>query len=484
MTQSEDKPLPLGVSARTGRPLRELDEPAVAAMLEREHEPAPESVAHSERSSPTGASFALEGGIDAGDLSQAGWGILFAPNVGQAIKDALAPLVAHRRAQGANPCVVFDGPTSWLPGDTAVSWLARQGRGVRLDVVNPDNGVPFYLLLVGPPEDLPFEFQYGLDLYWAVGRLWLPTADDFRSYADSVIAYETASAVPTSRQVALFSPEHEFDAATQLFNAQVSAPLQSGEGPRPAPLGTRQRFQLRAYRGADATKDALDSIVSGTIPGGAPSILFSGGHGMEFDASDPLQAATQGALVCQDWPGFGAIDGSHWYAASDVSSHAKVHGLIHVMFACYGGGCPSHDEFDRLGGTPRQLAERAFFSRLPQRLLSDPGGGALAVLAHIDRAWAYSFQAPRGGSQVQGFRDVLGRLMIGERIGQATDSFNLRWAALSTTLAEYQLDAFRGADVPLRTLGRMWVARDDARNFVVLGDPAVRIRVEDLSELP
>jgi hypothetical protein len=477
MTQPDDRPLPMGVSARTGRPLQDLSEPAIEAMLGRERDAGPEAIAHAERASPTGVSFALEGGIDAGDLAQAGWGVLFAPGVDQDIKDALGPLIAHRRQQGANPCVVFDGPTSYLPGDDAVSWLAR--RRVRLDVVNPDNGVPFYLLMVGSPEQLPFEFQYGLDLYWGVGRLWLQAADDFRRYAESVIAYETAPGVRATRQVALFSPEHDFDAATQLFNAQVTTPLQSGEGTRPVPLGTRQRFALQVFRGADATKDALSRVFRGDVPGGAVSLLFSGGHGMEFELDDPRQDANQGALVCQDWPGFGAIDPSHWFAASDVPHDAKVHGLIHVMFACYGGGCPSRDQFDRLGTSPRPLAAQPFFSRLPQRLLAHEGG-ALAVLAHIDRAWAYSFQAPRGGSQVQGFRDVLNRLMIGERIGQATDTFNLRWAALSTTLAEMQLDLHRGVDVPLGTLGRLWVARDDARNFMVLGDPAVRLRVEDL----
>jgi hypothetical protein len=104
----------------------------------------------------------------------------------------------------------------------------------------------------------------------------------------------------------------------------------------------------------------------------------------------------------------------------------------------------------------------------------------LAVLAHIERAWAYSFQGQKGGSQIQGFRDVIGRLLRGERIGQATDMFNIRWAAISTELSDLQNDIAKGENVLPRRLGNLWVARDDARNFMILGDPAVRLRVEDM----
>src|SRR4029434_7856131 len=107
------------------------------------------------------------------------------------------------------------------------------------------------------------------------------------------------------------------------------------------------------------------------------------------------------------------------------------------------------------------IADKPFLSRLPQKMLAHPNGGALAVLAHVERAWAYSFQGQRGGGQVQGFRDVIGRLLRGERIGQATDTFNVRWAALSTVLAERQLDLHHGGDVSARALGRLWIARED-----------------------
>ena len=83
----------------------------------------------------------------------------------------------------------------------------------------------------------------------------------------------------------------------------------------------------------------------------------------------------------------------------------------------------------------------------------------------------------------EGFRDVLGRLMRGQRIGSATDNFNLRWAGLSAELAEVMVDARQGHPVDMDKLAMAWVARDDARNYIVLGDPAVRLRVEDMPEL-
>lgn len=58
--------------------------------------------------------------------------------------------------------------------------------------------------------------------------------------------------------------------------------------------------------------------------------------------------------------------------------------------------------------------------------------------------------------------------------------FNIRWAALSSELADLHADLLQGADVSMKTLGDLWVARDDARNFMILGDPAVRLRVEDM----
>lgn len=476
--REDDAPVPFGVRLDTGMPLRRLTEDAVKALAGSEQETGADSIALASRADAAGVAFAVEGGIDSNDLGQAGWGVLYSPSVSAEIKAALKPLLDHRKAQ-ARPFVVFDGPTGFWSGDRANDWLKR--RGVRMDVVNPDNGVPFYLLLVGPPEEMPFEFQYSLDLYWGVGRLWFDEADEFRRYAESVVAYETAAQVPTVRRAALFATEHDFDEATQLFTRQVAGPLSAEEDGRVGRVWQRARFGLQKHLGEKATRAALDSILRGKN-GGTPALLVSGTHGLECPLEHPQQKEWQGAVVCQDWSGYGDIQPEHWFGAAEVAQDAKLAGMMHFFFACYGGGTPEFDNYDRLNGAPRRIAAKPFFSRLPQAMLSHREGGALAVLAHIERAWAYSFQGQRRGGQIQGFRDVIGRLLRGERIGQATDMFNLRWAALGTDLIEMQAELAHGAEVPMGKLGSLWVSRDDARNYMILGDPAVRLRVEDMPE--
>lgn len=476
MNDEIDETLCLGVSAQTGRPLPDVTPAGLSSLVGREEKPDPERTILERRADPAEASFGVIAEIqDPNDLAEAGWGVVFACDCDPAIRQALQPLLEHRRAQAGELFKVLEGPA---PGESATDWIARNG--ATLDVVDPYKGIPYFLLLIGSPESIPFEFQYKLDIYWAVGRLFFPSTDEYARYAEGVVAYETAPVVKTRRQVALFATEHDFDVATRLFTNKVAKPLVSPAGHYGA-LGSKQKFALRPYLGADATKENLGKILMGQDNEGVPALLFSGTHGMAFALDDARQSATQGALVCQDWPGYGSIAADHWFAAADLPAAADLSGLIHFCFACYSGGCPREDDFARTAAGPRPIAERPMIARLPQALLAHPGGGALASLGHIDRAWAYSFTSERNSGQEQGMRDVLARILAGQRIGHATDQFNIRWGALSTDLTELLQDMKFGRQVPDRELAQRWIARDDARNYCILGDPAVRLRVDAMS---
>src|SRR5262249_22855036 len=176
-------------------------------------------------------------------------------------------------------------------------------------------------------------------------------------------------------------------------------------------------------------------------------------------------------------PGGGRPEPEHCLAATDVSDDSRVHGLIAFFFACYGAGTPALDSFGVTPGQqPLRLAPEPLVAALPRRLLAHPGGGALAVFGHVDRAWTPSIRPPDVPTQLQPFRNLIGRVLRGEPVGVALDDFRDRYVSRSLALLpEPDQPPLRG-----RELARAWLERNDARNFVLLGDPAVRLRPECL----
>lgn len=406
-------------------------------------------------------------GVDPGNLASAGWGVVFARDTPPVVREALRPLLDHRRRQATGILPEGYRELEHLPGDSKADLLSRYGTGGD-GPVDPEE-LPYYLLLVGSPTQIPFTVQYELALHYAVGRLWFESPEKYAGYAASIVQVESGNPPPHRRAV-FFGPVHPGDKATEL-----SAEFLSRELAARVAENREARWSVETVLGDAATKARLASLLHDS----PPAFLLTAGHGVSPDNSDPRQREIQGALICREWPGPGTdIDPEHWFAAADLNPAADLAGLIAFHFACFSGGTPNQDDF--LGLVPRKYLapEDAFLARLPQGLLGRPGGrGAQAVIAHIDRVWKDSFlyREDPPGADLRVFRSAVAMILDGVPVGHAMHPFSLRHAALSAQVTTQLADQRGGRSIDLERLGALWLASHDARNYLVLGDPAVRL---------
>jgi len=417
------------------------------------------------------AHWAIKEGLDAGDLAQAGWGVIFAfsdKDKTSAIKDALKPLLDWRRSQAAklkeHRYKEYTGPAAYRPNETKNAFLSRHGMGP--GPADPDK-VPYYLLIVGDPEAIPYRVQYQLDVQYAVGRIHFDNVEDYAQYAHNVVlAEQKAPFLP--RQMTFVGVSNPDDEATQLSAEKLIRPLAEHIAQK------QPGWSVKTFKPEESTKAQLDTLLNGGAD--KSSLLFTASHGMGFPLNHELQRRRQGALLCQDWPGKRqwkqAVPESFYFSGDDLSSRANLLGTIAFLFACYGAGTPKLDEFAHRDGKRAQIAPSAFMANLPRRMLQQ---GALAVIGHVERAWQVSFIWDKAGAQLEVFKSNFKRLMEGLPIGNAFEYFNERYAEISSDLSAYLEEISFGETPDNERLVGMWTANNDSRSYVIVGDPAVRV---------
>ena len=423
-----------------------------------------------------GGHLALARDGDPDALNEAGWALVLPADSDQArrnaIKDALQPLLDRRRRQVDNSRYK---ELLCAPAWTTDEFLGTHGAGP--GSAEPDK-VPYYVLLVGSPEEIPFSVQYDLGVQYAVGRLHFADLDGYRRYAEGVVRAEREGRTDEP-SAAFFGVDG--DRSTQRSATELVAPLADlAAAHRPPP------WRVSRYVGAQATKQRLKRLLGGDD---TPWLLFTASHGLGLfrESDSERQRRVHGALVCQDWPGRGAPTREQFFAAEDLASDVDLRGLIGFHFACFGAGTPVYNSFhdyDRLLSrhleTGERVTDRPFVARLPMSMLER---GALAVIGHVDRAWsvAFSWKDPSGRDfrYTTTFEDVVSRLLRGRRAGYAMEYFGLLGATLGARIAALQRDLRNPMASPVSDAqwAYSFLCWHNARNHILLGDPAVRLPV-------
>lgn len=397
-------------------------------------------------------------------LQKVGWGVIFTHDADPAVQEALDPLLALRREQAQDGFRVF----TYRPGEKVGRFLIRY----EVAPASPRfERIPYYLLIVGGPDVIPWEFQYQLAVDYAVGRVHFDFPDDYANYAQSVVAVEEGG-VRLPRKATFFTVVNPDDRSTGMAREHLTLPLLADLRDENA------HWSIDDVSDEDAMKTRLARLLGGPE---TPAFLFTSCHSMGFGKDDPRQFTHQGALLCRDWPGpkawRGSIPEDFYFAGHDVSKEANLLGLVAFFTDDYTAGMPHIADFSH---EPSPLTSQAFVGRLPKRLLSHPRGGALAVIGHVERMRGFRFLRQESGESSEHFVHAVSRLLSGYPVGAAMEPFNQRYVRLATYLSAMLDESRLGAErQSVEDLRRFWTVVKDTRNWVIIGDPAVRLAVSD-----
>ena len=407
------------------------------------------------------------------DPVKAGWGVIFHEEESCLIKQALEPLL-QKRSKTVAP---HFREMIYKQGESKNGFLGRYGVGP--GPVEPTR-VPYYLLIVGPPTRIPFSIQYMLSTRYAVGRLCLDTPEEYAQYAQNICSLEEDDTRGPKR-MAFFGVENPDDPLTEMSNQWLMNPLS-----RILDEKKPEDWQIDTFIGKNADKSQLQRLLGGSQ---SPALLFTTSHGIQLREPPHLQKQIQGSIICSDWPGpawQGQLQRAHYFSHLDVGEQGDLRGMISFHFGCYTGGTPRYDSFFK---DPREqeadhgdaaeppenplLAEEPFVARLPQRLLARKKGLS-AVVAHVDQAFPHSFFWDETLNQTLVFQQLFLELMKGSPVGFAMKVISRRCSDIEMELMTGQ-EMDPGWVSSPDEKAKLWIGYQDAKNYVILGDPLARV---------
>lgn len=256
-------------------------------------------------------------GIDPKLISETGWGIIFPANIDPQIREALSELINHRRQEAGEYFQEYEV----YSGETANDFLPRFGTNV-FEPADPQK-VPYYLLIVGDFATIPFDFQYQLDVQYAVGRIYFQTPIEYAQYAHSIVEAETTN-LSLPCKVNFFGVRNPDDSATELSADRLVKPLSEFFTSNKKFLKKNSHWEIETYLAEQATKAQLSQLLGGEE---TPALLFTASHGVGFPNQHKRQISHQGALVCQEWPGpefSGPIPEDFYFSGDDISSSDRI----------------------------------------------------------------------------------------------------------------------------------------------------------------
>ncbi|MDI1442451.1 hypothetical protein [Polyangium sp. 6x1] len=421
---------------------------------------------------------------------------------GDRLLSLLEPLRKRREEEQGEDALVYRVDPGMDPV-AAAAWIQAEYRDA---VRRREAARPRYLLLLGGPELISWDFQQMLGGEAFVGRLAFRTDREYEAYVDKALRWADAMEAPRART---------------LYHAVMDGTRAMVEGDRHL---VQPSLEMARQGQAAGTFDADEIVEIPTDPAGTTldlssaagvllreaartraGVLFTMSHGAGIPRAGwrslEEQYAHQGAMVLGR--------AGDLLTANDIARGPFLPGGVWFMFACYGAGTPSRSAYlpwlsrlhelgvignaaDQVLAALPQAGAPPFVAALPQAALANPEG-PLGVVGHVELAWTWSFldYDIEGGSLVpksraERFQGILQAFVHGHRFGVAHHELVRFFRSVSTELTiSYEERAHRASlssafaeDHASRVRrANLWMQRQDLAAYVLLGDPAARLPI-------
>ena len=405
--------------------------------------------------------------VDLGDPRAAGWTFLLNgndPQINDIIK-ILRPLAEHRGMVDPEAPLIFGDE----PQDEWFNWLQENYSTLDMETV------PHYILIVGGPDRVPFLFQSLLDSTASVGRVDFDSQEDLRTYVQKIIRLEKAASPVVTRKTIVFAPDGGPEDATYYSRRYMAEPLADH-------IRTRFGLEIHELMGDHATKEQLME----DLREAKPALVYTASHGIGApNESLEIQKRLNGAVCCQHT---GPLTLDSLFSAEDVPlDQPFLEGAVFFQFACFGYGTPAESDFMHWLGNPELNAAEDFVAALPKRLLAHPMG-PIVFIGHLDTAWLHGFADPespdildRWDDRIEPFVYAINTLLKVSPAGLAMARMNKRYD-ISNAIITYTFDRLQKGKIEMTPrrqvrLADSFITRSDAQNYMILGDPAARVRI-------
>lgn len=403
-----------------------------------------------------------------------GWGVILPESNAPAADKALAldaPDCVRTLIATRNNAPVFRYDASLPPGvlrryASGGSFSDPSVAGMRGMAAN---AIPKFLLIIASPAEIPWSFQYRLQLDAAVGRLDLDPAG-LEHYITALLGEWTTADVVRATPV-VWAVDHGPQDITRLMRKTIADRLANA-------FVTDAGHEFTMQGGALADATSTGSALMDALVARKPAFIATSSHGATGPLDNPAAMALQLGIP---------VDRDHTpLPLASLTNTWSPHGSIWYAHACCSAGCDAVSSFAGVAPPASTLSQTltalgalgAQSAPLPKLLLGQQSP-ARAFIGHVEPTFDWTLRDTRNGQTTTAhiIDAFYGQLHRASRppIGLAMQAYYRGVGGLWRDVANARDDvnAFKAGSVD--NLRRLRLIASDLESMVLLGDPTVTI---------